>query len=170
MSLRKTALLGLLLCLLGTGACAGQAAVSPAPGLPTQALNTPTVQASPAPTDTIAIIAKETLVPLEIPQDGKPRTRFDEQPDGEATVPFEKLPKAVQAALDRLGKKLSVQAGEIAVIRYEERQWRNSCLGFSAPNEMCADVITPGWLVLLESEGKQYEAHTNASGTQVRIR
>ena len=48
-------------------------------------------------------------------------------------------------------------------------QWNgpNSCLGVSSPDAMCAQVITPGYRVVLEANGRQYEYHTNETGSQI---
>lgn len=45
--------------------------------------------------------------------------------------------------------------------------WLNACLGVSSPDVACAEVITPGFRILLEAQGAQYEFHTNQDGSQV---
>ena len=47
--------------------------------------------------------------------------------------------------------------------------WPDGCLGVQTPGVMCTMVITPGYRVILEADGKQYEYHTNASGDVVRL-
>jgi hypothetical protein len=41
-------------------------------------------------------------------------------------------------------------------------------LGLAAPDEICAQAITPGWRVVLVVEGQQYVYRTDASGEVVR--
>ena len=41
-------------------------------------------------------------------------------------------------------------------------------LGLAAPDEICAQVITPGWRVVLMVEGRQYVYRTDASGEVIR--
>ncbi len=45
--------------------------------------------------------------------------------------------------------------------------WLNACLGASSPDAVCAEVLTPGFRILLEAQGAQYEFHTNQDGSQV---
>jgi hypothetical protein len=40
----------------------------------------------------------------------------------------------------------------------------NLCLGFERPDTACAEVLTPGFIVLLEAGGKPYRYHVSASG------
>lgn len=78
------------------------------------------------------------------------------------------LPEAVVAARQMLAEKLELSPDEIEVIAYERREWNDSCLGLGGPAESCLQVITPGWLVLLGSEGQVYEFHTDETGNAVR--
>jgi hypothetical protein len=50
----------------------------------------------------------------------------------------------------------------------EATEWSDSCLGLARPDEMCAEVITPGWISILEADGKIYEFHTDSSGVNIR--
>ena len=77
-------------------------------------------------------------------------------------------PYAVVAAEQELGEALEVPVDEIGLVSYERVEWPNSCLGYAEAGEMCAQVITPGWLVILEAEGQQYEVHTDQNGEAVR--
>jgi hypothetical protein len=76
---------------------------------------------------------------------------------------------AVQSAKQVLADELSIAVNDIKVIEYEEVQWRNSCLGVEVKDQMCLEVITPGYKIILEVEGTQYEAHTDQDGNAVRF-
>lgn len=78
------------------------------------------------------------------------------------------LPEAVVAARQALAEELGASPDEIDVIAYERREWTDSCLGLGGPAESCLQVITPGWLVMLGSEGQVYEFHTDETGDSVR--
>jgi hypothetical protein len=54
------------------------------------------------------------------------------------------------------------------VITLEQREWSDSCLELGQANESCALVVTPGFLVVLEVNGQQFEFHTDQTGTNIR--
>jgi hypothetical protein len=58
----------------------------------------------------------------------------------------------------------------VQVVSYEQEQWPDSCLGLAEPGEMCLQVITPGWSILLDAGGKRYEIHTDETGSRLRMK
>lgn len=79
-------------------------------------------------------------------------------------------PAAVSAAaLAALAGQLGISADEIEIVSVENTEFSDACLGLGGPEESCAQVITPGWLLMLSAGGRTYEAHTDETGTQVRI-
>jgi hypothetical protein len=68
-----------------------------------------------------------------------------------------------------LAQRLQVDPDTIALISVEHVDWPDACMGIEAPGIMCAMVITPGYRVILEADGKQYEYHTNETGDVVRL-
>jgi hypothetical protein len=81
----------------------------------------------------------------------------------------DELPPAVGAARAELARELGLDLAAIELVNFEQREWSDSCLGLGGPAEICAAVITPGWLVMLMAEGEPYEVHTDLDGGQVRI-
>jgi hypothetical protein len=77
-------------------------------------------------------------------------------------------PEAAYKARDFLAKELGIPADQITIISAEAMDWPDSCLGLGRADEMCAQMITPGYKVILEVQGKQYELHTDATGESVR--
>lgn len=76
--------------------------------------------------------------------------------------------QAMQSALIKgLAQALGVSATQITVVSHTPVEWPDACLGVAMPNEMCAQMITPGHLIVLEANGRQYEYHTNATGSRV---
>ena len=71
---------------------------------------------------------------------------------------------ACEALADRFGRS----PAEVLVASVTPKQWSNSCLGLAGPEEVCAQVITPGYEVVLELDGAMYTYHTN-EGTGVRL-
>jgi hypothetical protein len=78
------------------------------------------------------------------------------------------LPVAVMAAEQDLSASLGVPVEEIQVVSYEQREWPDACLGLASEGEVCAQVITPGWQVVLRAQGEQYVFRTDEDGQVVR--
>lgn len=77
-------------------------------------------------------------------------------------------PAAVMAALAQLAESQSLQPAAITVVEYEAVEWSDACLGVNRPGEMCAQVITPGYRIVLSANGNQYVFHTNTDGSIIR--
>lgn len=92
----------------------------------------------------------------------------DEQPEA-TTTPESDYPAAVVAAQQQLRAELGVEADAITVTSFEPTEWPDACLGLPDEGEMCAQVITPGYLVILNAEGDTHRARTNQDGTVVRF-
>lgn len=81
-------------------------------------------------------------------------------------VPLSKAWAAKQLVMIQLREKFGDLA-EFKLVSISAREWPNSCLGQSAPNIRCAGVITPGFRMVWEVEGKQYVYHTDEAGNAV---
>jgi hypothetical protein len=64
-------------------------------------------------------------------------------------------------AIQILAQQLYLDPAQIKVVSVEEIDWPDSCLGVSLPDRMCAMVVTPGYKIILETQGKHYEYHTD---------
>jgi hypothetical protein len=55
----------------------------------------------------------------------------------------------------------------------EAQQWladqMDACLGLGGPDEMCAEVITPGWHLVFSVDGEEYEIRTNEDASSIRM-
>jgi hypothetical protein len=78
-------------------------------------------------------------------------------------------PVSVEAARQVLAQELGVKPDQILVVEVGEAEWPDSCLGLAGPGEMCLTVITPGYRMILEAEGEQYEVRTDLDGDTVRV-
>ena len=67
----------------------------------------------------------------------------------------------VNIAIQDLAQRLGVGLDEITVVRYEEVIWPDASLGCPQPGMDYAQVITPGYLLILSREAEFYEYHTN---------
>lgn len=78
--------------------------------------------------------------------------------------------KAIAAAKALLVELTGVNLENILVDKVEPVEWGNACL--DAPqfkDEMCAEVITPGFRIVLNANGQFTEIHTNLDGTVARM-
>jgi len=75
--------------------------------------------------------------------------------------------KPEQAAVHTLAASLGLTPGDIKVVSSQFVEWPDACLGVAPPGTVCAQVLTPGYLIVLEARGRQYEYHTNLGGNLV---
>ncbi len=133
-------ILAMLMTMLLLGGCAKPESTSP---LEEQSASEPTSSPLSTPTPT------ETPIPAE--------------GDEAALIPI------VELALDAATKHFGVPRESIQVLKVEAVEWSNSCLGCAAPETFCAQVITPGYRIVLKMGDATREAHTDAKGLQIRF-
>jgi hypothetical protein len=69
--------------------------------------------------------------------------------------------KIVEKAKSDLVKRFGVDASQIRVVEARAVDWPDTSLGCPQPDMVYAQVITPGYWILLEAEGRQYPYHTD---------
>ena len=84
-----------------------------------------------------------------------------------ATQPGENRTAAEDAAVSALSKNLGLNPSQIEVVSTEAVEWPDACLGITQEGIICAQVISPGYKIILEANGMQVEYHTNQDGTVV---
>ena len=102
--------------------------------------------------------ADEPATPTE---DGTPE--LGATPSADTACTREETLTPVIAACGALADLLGLSLGEIDLLTATPREWPNSCLGLAGPEEACAQVITPGYEVVLVTveQGSQYTYNTN---------
>ena len=65
----------------------------------------------------------------------------------------------IEKAKEDLTHKLSIQTTQINVLDAREVMWSDSSLGCPQPGMVYSQVLTPGYLILLEANNKEYEYH-----------
>jgi hypothetical protein len=90
------------------------------------------------------------------------RHPFPEPPMNEST-PSAEANSMIETVKKDLGQRLDVSAGAIELARIEEVMWPDASLGCPQPDQMYAQVITPGYRIQLRVRGKQYTYHTDRS-------
>lgn len=79
-------------------------------------------------------------------------------------TPSEATAQVVAAAKERLARELDISTEPVQIIAIEPVEWSDASLGCPEPGKMYAQVITPGYRVLLEVDGEQFEVHTDREG------
>jgi hypothetical protein len=97
----------------------------------------------------------------------KPRKDPNLYPPSNTPVPTKQKEKGlennIQQAVEQVLEKEKGITGEVTVVDYEEVDWPDSSLGCPQPDMAYAQVITPGYKVIVEAEGKQYDVRINES-------
>ncbi len=158
----RSMLLSPLLCAaLFLGACTAIQPVTPEATPAETSAVTPAV--TPEETDTPQAEEEPDTTPTEMPTE-MPTEEAGEEPQADgAGVDIGELVRQV------LMQQLQVDADEIEIVSVEEVEWPDSCLGVYTADELCAQVITPGYRVVLEVNGDTYEYHTDAEGMAIRL-
>ena len=128
--------------LVGCGRAATPLSVEATPTAP---LKTPTGE-TPAPTAAITPSAQEETVTASptIPVPSDPT-----------------LQKLVVQVKEDLARRLSITVDGIGLVEAEAVEWPDASLGCPQSGMMYAQVITPGFRVVLEAKGQTYEYHTD---------
>ena len=69
--------------------------------------------------------------------------------------------KVEKRAIQDLAGRVGVRAEDIEVKSGEEVEWSDGSLGCPEKDRMYIQVITPGYLFVLEVDGQEYEYHTD---------
>jgi hypothetical protein len=115
-------------------------------------------------------VAIETKVATPTHTSPQPTTHTSPQPtpdelvQPESPIPTPPANPAVAAAIAHLAAELGLSPADVTVLSVEEMQWSDSSLGCPQPGMMYAQVITPGYRILLEANGETYDVHTNQTG------
>jgi len=75
---------------------------------------------------------------------------------------------AGEVVRDLLARRLGVSLSEVEVVSAEAVEFSDACLGYGSPVELCAAVVTPGYRVIVEQGGAQYEFHTDQEILRIR--
>ena len=88
---------------------------------------------------------------------------------GDSTPMDQSLPTQTASGKDRiieiatadLAQRLSISPNQITLVEATDVEWSDSSLGCPQPDMAYLQVITPGYRILLEANGIQYEYHSN---------
>jgi len=69
---------------------------------------------------------------------------------------------------NQISETMGVTIESIQIEQVEQMEWPNSCLGLPQGDEVCAEAITPGWLLTFNINGQQYQYRVDETGTVIR--
>jgi hypothetical protein len=72
------------------------------------------------------------------------------------------------SAMQDLAQRQSARLEDIKVIETREVTWPDTSLGCSQPGMMAAQMLTPGYIIVLSSPGGQFEYHTDRNMTVIQ--
>jgi len=72
------------------------------------------------------------------------------------------------ALMEQLAGNLGLDVDTVSIVSSEPVEFSDTCLGVAMQDVMCADAITPGRIIVLESDGVRYEYHTSEDGMQIQ--
>ena len=69
---------------------------------------------------------------------------------------------------NQVSEILGVPVESIQLESIEHMEWPNGCLGLPEAEEVCTEVITPGWLLVFNADGQDYRFRVDQTGTVIR--
>src|SRR4026208_1364518 len=77
-------------------------------------------------------------------------------------------PDAALNIRNQVSEILGVPVESIQLKSVEPTDWPNVCLGLPEPEEVCNEVVTPGWLLVFTADGQEYRFRADQTGTVIR--
>lgn len=103
-------------------------------------------------------------------EDASESTEVPTEPSVPTQPPTDALPAgpAEETVIKQLAANLDLQENDITLLSTEEVEFGDACLGVTMEGVMCAQVVTPGRIIVLEANGVEYEYHTSEDGSRVQ--
>ena len=81
-----------------------------------------------------------------------------------------KLPTVVKSAvLSDATKRVSKPVAALRITDVQKESWGDSCLGLAQKDQLCAQVIVPGWKVVVTDGQNELVYRTDEKGKQVKL-
>lgn len=92
------------------------------------------------------------------------------QPQPALTSNMNALPPEVQSAvLEDAAQQTSKNVANLRIRSAKPQSWSDGCLGLAEADELCTQVITPGWKVVITDGGRNWTYRTDDSGDLVKL-
>lgn len=72
-----------------------------------------------------------------------------------------------QSSISDQIKFLELDNNQFKVVNSEQVDWPDTCLGIEQPGVNCVKEVTPGYRIILEANGLQFEYHVDKNGKQI---
>jgi hypothetical protein len=108
---------------------------------------------------------EETPVPTHQPQEEEAIMTPKPSPEATEVTPPAHAEHVVLLAQEDLAQRLDMSPEDILMVSVQAVDWPDASLGCPEPGMMYAQVITPGFRVVLEAEGQQYHYHSGGGNT-----
>lgn len=116
----------------------------------------------------LAFIVLMLLLTACAPQEPtEPPSLMIEQPNDVPSTD-EPLGEIEDVVAKQLAENLGLDVSAISLLEKNETEFSDGCLDVAMADVMCAQVITPGYIILLEADGIQYEYHVSVDGSRVQ--
>jgi hypothetical protein len=103
-------------------------------------------------------------------QTNPPQVEITQTPSIPSNPLDNKLPTAVQSAvLSDATKRVSKPVAALRITDAEKQSWKDSCLGLAQRGTVCAQVIVPGWKVVVTDGQNELIYRTDEKGKQVKL-
>jgi hypothetical protein len=110
----------------------------------------------------VLVSAGLLLAACSTSQSNMPATQVN--PDLAGALP----PDVALSIQNKVSELQGVPVESLELKMVERQEWPDSCLGLGGPDESCAQVITPGWLLAFTVNGQEYRYRADETGTMIR--
>ncbi len=103
-------------------------------------------------------------------QNNSPEVEAIETPTTATTSSTDELPATVQSAvLSDATKRISKPLAALRITQTQKENWGDSCLGLAEAGTLCAQVIVPGWKVVVTDGQRELIYRTDEKGKLVKL-
>ena len=85
-----------------------------------------------------------------------------------SSIFFGNAGEAGEKAARALAEELSITPEQVFVVGVSPMDWPDGCLGIKREGEFCTQAVTPGFLVILKAQDREYRYRTNKDATVIR--
>lgn len=107
--------------------------------------------------------------PEEVRNTPQPPKEIQPEPANGEIVPMEEAAMFFETIRAGIAGQLGVSADQIRLVSMTAVEWPDGCLGLAAADQMCTQVITPGYRLMIEAGGRTLEVRTNLDGSHIRV-
>ncbi|MGL6339784.1 MAG: hypothetical protein ACRC80_11665 [Waterburya sp.] len=99
-----------------------------------------------------------------------PAPSLQEEPAEILTAKETNLPPKVKSAvLKNAARQTNQTMATLRILKAQPQNWSDGCLGLAKPDELCTQVITPGWRVVVTNGQRNWTYRTDNTGNLVKL-